>query len=968
MSSNKEKKNSQEVEPLVGNTDQSCTPRQIYTQNESAPTVFVLIEKVKALYNEVVMSLEMPQNTYDVDDFILMTDDFLRDMKRIKVQRRFDSRRFPASKNVTQRSPLNVDALSLVKDAGGEEKCDDSFMYSQLGGQGPKTYMAALLTKQKKVSPLRGQQPSTNRADVEAERHASALRSEERHRLAEERRLDHIQDIKMKSVEAEARVQRAKARREEAELRQRTETQERQENGVRRAEEARKQTKDRVRQAHSHVDEVVLTNDLRQQTKALLIDKKMSDIEHNQEQLREGRQRVLQERNEAVLAAAERRRNLSQERAEKQQQREQQRQETLKRIEEQKKSELEVKQQKAEEWEKKVHQHHVDALSEAEALSKKTEEKLAQSAQLREEQREKMRQKLEKQEEKLKEARQRRDKDPEVKPVPQALLPNLSGLEEEQLSLRVSKLVASNARQGRAFIDNYQKESLFSTRDLNRSKLRPSFSRISSSLTVPAITQCKQPLNDIMTCDLVECDYEFMRYFNMFEVLVKLITEARKLKEYSVLKDATELLQMLFVEPNEGGSNIIYVVRSGNMLPLVLAAREEAKALRQMSHTGALCSLLTLIGIGLERTQSEAQSGVKLIATRDQLFNDADTIALDKVCLTVLKNCRREEDLELTYSALCILNSQLSHYAKKKNDLKTQWFQSLAEALFTLLQNTFTPEGASAQEERSQFSCARVTILFCTFRLLNALARWQLNAFQELLHEKTAPTTSPNPSGAGNGGTGSAAPVQINRTEVFHVLSSFFAYVQQYSEDLESIAPTKDTVDESSVSFSEAHKFGITLTDFPVFPYPKNIDAQKPGGKMYHLRAALHECILLLGYLCLDDAPLQEMMSWGKEKTLLSILIGALPIQYFSTARHILFPTLIAIISNSGRNLQIAQTEMDLCRLLNFINEEYDLLSRKAKLYAQEHYKMLVEYRAETDPQQAFFERMRGKSWAEDGR
>ncbi|EPY18816.1 hypothetical protein STCU_09760 [Strigomonas culicis] len=399
------------------------------------------------------------------------------------------------------------------------------------------------------------------------------------------------------------------------------------------------------------------------------------------------------------------------------------------------------------------------------------------------------------------------------------------------------------------------------------------------------------------------------------------------------------------------------------MLPLVLAAREEAKALRQMSHTGALCSLLTLIGIGLERTQSEAQSGVKLIATRDQLFNDADTIALDKVCLTVLKNCRREEDLELTYSALCILNSQLSHYAKKKNDLKTQWFQSLAEALFTLLQNTFTPEGASAQEERSQFSCARVTILFCTFRLLNALARWQLNAFQELLHEKTAPTTSPNPSGAGNGGTGSAAPVQINRTEVFHVLSSFFAYVQQYSEDLESIAPTKDTVDESSVSFSEAHKFGITLTDFPVFPYPKNIDAQKPGGKMYHLRAALHECILLLGYLCLDDAPLQEMMSWGKEKTLLSILIGALPIQYFSTARHILFPTLIAIISNSGRNLQIAQTEMDLCRLLNFINEEYDLLSRKAKLYAQEHYKMLVEYRAETDPQQAFLNGCE-KSWA----
>ncbi|KAG5511713.1 hypothetical protein JKF63_07311 [Porcisia hertigi] len=940
---------------------------------------FLLIGKLKSVVYEVLYNLENHGNLHNIDEFIAVTEDCLRALKTVKVERRIEARRLNVSMRNQLSSSVNVTTTPSNRE-GDEALIDGLRIASTAAIPGPQNYKAALL-RQKRQSPKRSpvRSDAQTRGEVEAARHAAALRAEERQRQAEERRFDHLQEIKQRSEVADARSFRAKMRREEAEEKQRVETQGRMENGVRRAEEARRHTREKAQRAHTRVEEVLLTKELQQQNKALLLDKKMSDVEHNQEQMRERLQKQVQERQEAMRAAAERRRNLSQERQERQQMREQHRVDNLRRVDEQKKVDQEVKQQKAREWEKKVHQHHVDATAEAEAQSRKTEEKFQQSAQLLEEQREKRQQKLDRQEQKLREAKERRDKELEERPTLEMMMPRLSEQEVEQQASRVLRLSTTAAHHGKVFADTYQRMSTKLTKDLNRSRLRVVFSRLASSVSTPSLVQCKHLLSDITAAPLGDMDYEFVRYFNSFEILIKVIAEARKARDFGVIRQVTDVLLSLFADEQEGRENVMYFIKSGCAVSLMLCLREEASTLRPQNNSEALRCTMQILGMCLERISTDGQGGAKWATVRDQLLNEMDVIGIDRVCVAVLQTSAEEDELQLAYIALCIIYAELIIITRRRAEPKRHWFQQITTSLFALLQNMLTPNGSPLGKGDGSLSSERVTILFCLFRTLNTLARWQLTQFQELLHDgSTDAGAAVDAMQEKKGYTKRSASVDsppplITRTELFHVLNGFFMFIHGHLDNLETIPYSESaagTIDKNeNASFAEALQFGITLSSFPAFPSSGSGsqvgDGQKLGTQSNHLRATLHECILFIGYLCFDDAPLQDMMGWGKEKPLLGTMLSVLPIAYFSNARHILFPTILSAILQNNRNSMIVREEMSLAELQDFISQEYGPLTKRAKMYAQEHHKQLVAHKMETDPRFALMVKLQGKSWAD---
>ncbi|KEG14313.1 hypothetical protein DQ04_00531180 [Trypanosoma grayi] len=897
-------------------------------------SAFHLLGKLKAVINEVVTCLENPASALSVEDCISVTEEGLRALRTIKVDRRIECRR-QVNLNSTRFNGLSP--MNREVDEGDHAEVEPAVM--------PRS-QPLCSPKYKKVSPKRMESEYQRRDGIEAARHASALRSEERQRKAEEKRLGKLQERKSKLEAAGERSLLAKQRREQAEERLRNEAMERSENGARRVEEAREQTKERARRGHSRVEEVRLNYELRHQTKALLLDRKMSEVEHNQEQKREEMQRLAQERNDAILAAAERRRNLSQERIERQQQREQQRRENLRRLEEQKKLEKDMKEQRAEEWEKKVQQRQRDACAEAEARSRKAEERIQQSAQIREEKRELLRQKLGKQEQKIKEVRQRKGRDADTKPTIQELMPVIPQQEEEQLAQKLAKVVAATLRQGKTFNENYQRESTMSAKDLNRSKLRSIISRLGSSASPTSLAQCRQPLHDLLgTSDFCEVDHEYMRYFNAYETLTRVMMDSRRGNDMVTFRLAYAALLRFLTGSGEGKQHVLTFVRSGDLAPLLVCIREEIKGLKRHSHSVPLAASLEILQLCFERIATDTQTNARLINVRDQLLSDLDAASIEKYCIAVTRVCTEEEDLEVVYSATRLLYSQVCILSKKKGDCPTAWFRQVACAFFTLLQNILTPDGVPLSETSPLLSPRRIVIVFIVFRVLNCLARWQLEILQELLHDATSDRNQhvhvdPKDVQAEHSSV-------ITQTEMFHVLTGFFTYTHAHPDLLESIEEEKVVGEGVRGSFEEALKFGVTLAQIPPLPSlpssnsppsSSTISAARPS---YHLRAALHECLLLIGYLCVQDKQIQGMFAWGKGKSLLSRILSAMPFQYFTSARHILFPTVLAILVDAEDNLTLAKGEMNIKPLLSLLEEEYQALPKKAKLYALQRHKEL---------------------------
>lgn len=861
---------------------------------------------------------------------------------------------------------------------------------------------------------------------VEA-RDGSALRSEERQRSAEERRRGIVDEKLAKLEEEHERVQLAKQRREAAAEKLRQETKDRHDSATKRAEDTKAQVKEKASRSNTRVDEVVFVAELTQKNRELKLQMKLSEAAAvaSQEQRREEQSRHIKERNEAhITAVVERQRDISQQRAERVQQREAQRLESLKRLEEAKRLESEQKHQRAEEREKKFQAQLQVVHAEAEAKKARSEERIQQSAQLREEQREKQKQKLEKKEQKLKEVKERRqtqdESSPAVKPTFQEVLPSLTQQEEDAISQRLARSLATAQRQGKTFLDQYQKESALSAKDLNKSRLRALISRIASSTTATAaapsaaanasssttttttttttnLTQLRQPLHDFLGAgELNELDHEFVRYFNGYDPVVKALLEARKTHDFATFKLCSDVLHRLLTDPVAGPAHVKSFVRCGQLVPLVVLIHEEIVALKKHNNSIALTSLLSLTSLCVGLIVTEAQSSPKLTGVRDQMMADLDAIGLDKFCFAVASTCVDDEDTASLQYALLILYYQLTFMSRRKsgaasekappaaatesstatqssssggnsnnNNNNITWVCNAMTSLFTLLQNILTP-GGQPLKPQTVLTNSTSCVIFTALRILTTVARWKLDSLQDFLRggrDAVTPTAAaaghgsstaaapavpisatPPPTSAASGSS-AAIPIGATRTELFHIVMSFFQYVAKHDETLERL-PSANPADVQAGegtplrSFADALQFGLTIQGaMPRIPLPSICTAEglpsarSAGAFPSFVRAALHELILFGGYVALSDPATQEIFSWGKEKPLLSLMLASLPVQYFAQARHLLFPTLLSIIHRDDRNKIIVSREMDLSSLVDFLQEEFNALP--AKLCAQ---------------------------------
>nr|CCC92914.1 conserved hypothetical protein [Trypanosoma congolense IL3000] len=893
-----------------------------------------LLCKLKSVFDEVISSLENVGDSHSVDDFLSTMEEELRVFKAAKVRKCAELQR-------------QCEEVKQSRSHAPEPPVEEQVEQSDREISGWLRAVKQSMIKQKKASPRPVEVGEVRREEILALRHASALLSEERQRKAEEKRLEKRQEMKLKLGAAGIRSVLAKQRRKEAEERLRNDTMERLENGARRVEEAREQTKERARRGISRVEEVRLKNELRQQAKVLMLDRKMSEVEHNQEQKREELQRLAQERNEAMLAAAERRKSLRQERMERQMQREQQRRENLRRLEEQKKLEKDMKEQRAEEWEKKVQQHQKEASAEAEARSRKTEERIQQSAQIRQEKMTMLRQKLGRQEEKIKEVRQRKEREHDTKPTIKELMPAASEQEEEQLALKFSKVTATITRQGKSFVEKYQHDNSANLKELSRSKLKPLFSRLGSDSSPATVAQVRQSLRDILGAgSLEDIDHEYMRYFNVFERVVCVIMESRKTNNMPILRLGHEVLLHILTDRNEGKRHILSFVRAGNLVPLLSCISEEINALKHQPCTVPLAYALETVQLCVEVITSSSLLDSSLVSLRNQLHEDLSSTKIEKYCIAVARVCMDEEDLGVVHSATRFLYSQINIMSRRKSGCPTSWFKEMASACFALLQNILTPNGFPLNETSPLLSTRRVTIVFAVFNVLNSLARWNLETLQELLHD------SPTDIRGGSQGNLTVMPNEVSnkftRTELFHMLNGFFTYLSAHTDCLETIKEEKPLKERSgSVSFEEALKFGVTVEQAPLLaklevtgPTTSGVTSAE-GLQPNNLRGALHECLLLIGYLSIQDPQIQGIFAWGKGKSLLSKILSAMPFQYFGSARHILYPTLLTILVDSEDNMTLAKEEMDITSLSEFIKEEYQGLSNKTKQQAIQRYKEL---------------------------
>ncbi|KAG8346978.1 hypothetical protein ERJ75_001746900 [Trypanosoma vivax] len=886
------------------------------------------LDKLKSAIDEVMTCLKGSSNSVSSDMFVKVMEEGLRAIKAVKNPQHCNN------SSETDGAFCGRTSTSQNATPSLNPNCEDS-------GTAIPTQVSPNC---KKVSPKRIQAEGKQWEEIVAARQASALRSEERQRKAEEKRLEKFQEMKSKLEAAGERSLKAKQRRNQAVERLRNDTMERWENGARRVEEAREQKKERARRGNFRVEEVRLNNELRHQAKALLLGLKMSEAEHNLEQKREELQRQMQERNEAMLAAAERRLNLNQERIERQQQREQQRRENLRRLEEQKKLEKDMKEQRAEEWEKKAQQRQKQASEEAEARNRKVEERFQQSAQLREEKMSQLREKLEKQEQKIKEVRQRKEREGDTKPTIQELMPAVLKHEEEQLAQRLAKALACTVRQGKNFLEKYQKESSANLKELNRSKIKAIVNRLGCSSSPAPVAQCRQALRDLLgATDIGEIDHECIRYFNAYECIVFVMMESRRTNNMGVFRLAHDVLNRFLTDKKEGTQHVISFVRSGNLTPLLLCISEEIKNLKRQSRSVALVASLEILQMCFGCIAVESRTNSHLIAIRDQLLEDFDVTNIEKYCIAVARVCVSEEDLDVVQSATRLLHSQIYVLSKKKSDFPTAWFQEVSSAFFALLQNILTPNGSPLNESSPLLSSRRIDIIFTVFHVLNCLARWNLEVLQELLHDSPSSTkrTSAQP---GSNCAGAEPSNAITRTELFHVLNGFFTYVSSHTNHLETIPEERAICDSTSKSFEEALKFGVTIEQSSLLAKAQTYESARSGmipvmtRHPHHLRTALHECLLLIGYLSLQDPQIQCIFAWGKDKSLLSKVLSAMPFQYFTLARHILYPTLLPILLDSEDNLTLAKGEMNLKSLLELVKEEFEILPKKTRTRALKLY------------------------------
>lgn len=99
--------------------------------------------------------------------------------------------------------------------------------------------------------------------------------------------------------------------------------------------------------------------------------------------------------------------------------------------------------------------------------------------------------------------------------------------------------------------------------------------------------------------------------------------------------------------------------------------------------------------------------------------------------------------------------------------------------------------------------------------------------------------------------------------------------------------------------------------------------SKAPAGQLQDETELLHDTITLLGYYCLQSRENQGIMCYGEGQTLLT-KVTSLPLHYFMDERGkaVLFPTILATCHGSEQNLECLRNEMNLSLLQKYLTAQ----------------------------------------------
>ena len=889
--------------------------------------------RYKAALHDIIALLTNPAHARSIDQFIDLTEEATKDLKKLKMGARSGAKAGPASAAAAApRHSTPATAAAAEKDSPSSE--DGTAPTPNANGAasaGAGKSWASLLMKTGSSgallrSPSKKELALSQRADAsapEGDRAAAAAKGEARRAEAAERRgekeRERADDAKAHNAKASDRAVEVKQRQRDEVEAMREASRERHEQAAHRQEEALEAGREKAARHAAKVEEVLFVSEVASQNKAMRLEAKCAEAETNAEARREEQQKTAKERSEAREAALERSKELSQQRVDKAKEREQHRLEQVRRHEEQRRCEAEESKKAAKERERKVLDHKQAAAAEAETKKLKAEERLAKSQQIRDEQRAVDAAKRKEKDTKTKE----RLAEPATKTTVAEVMPKETAAEEEQTNTRLAKASATIARHARLFAEQYQKDCPLGIKDVNKSKFRALTTRLVAS---NGGAMSRQVLKDMCHPLMLPIDHEYARYFNVFEHLMAIITEARKAADEATFKLCAEILHKLLLDPAEGAASARYFVRAGHAVPLLAMIHDEIKALQSRNRTYALTACFSLLQCCVQCMATDAATNAKLAPVRDQLMELLEVAGVDKFVFAIASTCVEAEDMPCLQYALSTLQLQILLVVRKKTDA-TEWYQTAAVSLFTLLQNILNPGGLRAKDDAITHST--MLVILTSFRLLNVIARHKSSVIGTMLREQ---------EGA--------------RMELFHMIGAFFGYVSRNETAvLERIPQPHDATHEASLSksFEDALQFGMTLQHIPRAPLPvyshdgtnyppapssahssvSQTSTAIGGGGKGITRAAIHELLLFIGIAATGEPKVQEIFSWGKERPLLQVILTALNINYFNKGRHILFPTVLAIIARDDRNRTIAEREMDCKSLFDFLIGEVRCLPQK---------------------------------------
>ena len=516
---------------------------------------------------------------------------------------------------------------------------------------------------------------------------------------------------------------------------------------------------------------------------------------------------------------------------------------------------------------------------------------------------------------------------------------------------KLKRVLAVGTRGSAQYLEGFQQSLSTNIKELNKSRIRAVVSRLNAvSATANA---ARQPLHDLLlqvaNVAMSANDHAHLRYSNVNEIVVHLLTESAKTKDLPTIRLISDYLHTIFSDATEGPQHIEHFVRAGHIFTLLTVAREELLQLKRHNNSPTLTVAMSLTQLCLRWLLSSSQAAVS--AVRASVLEYLDAGGIVDYCVAVASASVQEEDLPCLQYSLLILHLLLPVSVHRPQGM--DWTRRLFESVTTLLSHLLHPTPQADVKPLETPSVNLSLVLFTAFRLLNAIARLDIAAVQQLMKRDSgsasAPAnTAPKPDKEDYGANGASAFM----TQFYHMILRFSAVVASNAANLERIEREKWTDDALAAanaeglvpfptavpltaSFKDAIAFGTTLQDVPRAALPSTCSSIAPPGPAAtasqssapkkpsgFLRVALHESFLLIGYLSLRNPAFQSMFCWGKEKPLISLLLSSLPVQYFALGRHILFPTLMSLCFECDSVTSVAKREMDLSELQQFLAVE----------------------------------------------